>query len=80
MTARQYETGSVGASTGPHGVSGTGPWSPGQTHRAGRCPLNRADTGGVRSVDEGRAQSMRIPEIARAMTSRWISEVPSKIV
>ncbi len=26
------------------------------------------------------AQRMGLPEIARAMTSRWISEVPSKIV
>lgn len=57
--------GPTAAATGGHGHAGTGT-------RYGPCPLGAR----VRV----RRQRMWRPEIARAMTRRWISLVPSKMV
>ena|GEM_PF-6680690 len=37
-------------------------------------------TGGCLRLRGGAPQGMWMPEMARAMMSRWISEVPSKMV
>jgi uncharacterized protein YgiB involved in biofilm formation len=46
---------------------------------AGRLAEAQQDPLASRSGDQG-AQGMWMPEMARAMMSRWISEVPSKMV
>ena len=43
-------------------------------------PAGAADPGDLAAEPQPVGQRMGIPEIARAITSRWISEVPSKIV
>jgi hypothetical protein len=42
--------------------------------------LDRRDAALLVACRAAQAYSTRNPEIARAMTRRWISEVPSKIV
>jgi hypothetical protein len=46
---------------------------PAQSHRCQRPPQGA-------EVDHGPGYIAREPEMAREMTSRWISEVPSKMV
>ena len=65
----------------PHGQPGGGPVSRSRTVTSHASYASRVDewptaTAGVPAG----AQRIGSPEMARAMTSRWISDVPSKIV